>query len=288
MAEASRLKLLLEEIRYEQTLFSLPLIYVAALFGSNFSMSLRQVVLIAVAAASARALGMLLNRIVDASIDRLNPRTKNRYIASGKIDISQAVFFAVASLVAYLLSAYLLGPLPLLLSPIPVIFFFVYPYTKRFTWGCHFFLGLAHGLAPLAGWIAVNPSFSLAPFLLYATSFFWVSGFDVYYATMDYEFDKKHGIYSLPALIGLEKVPVVTITLHVLASVFLLTFAFLATSSVPFRIASVASVIYLLFNDMRHARFLATPVINRYLQLNSYFSVILFAGALVEFLSRVF
>lgn len=280
---ASRLRLLLEEIKYEQTLFSLPLIYVGALFGSDFRLTLAQVFLIAVAASSARALGMLLNRIVDISIDRLNPRTQNRHLASGRLNLAQALLASLVLLIVYVFSAYLLGPVPLKLSWIPVLMFAAYPYMKRFTWLCHFFLGLTHGLAPLAGWIAVNPLFSFPPFLLYATSFFWVSGFDIYYATMDYEFDRSHGVYSIPAAFGMKIVPALTFFLHTLASLSIMAFSFIMPSSALFKISTFAASVFLLYNDMRYTKSLGTANINLYLQRNSFFSVIVFSGALIEY-----
>jgi len=282
----SHLRLFLEEIRYEQTLFSLPLIYVGAIYGSNFQLTLRTAILIAFAAASARAAGMLINRIVDVSIDRLNPRTRQRHLAAGRFTITQALAFLFLTLTVYICAAYLLGPLPLKLSWIPVLMFVIYPYTKRFTWACHFFLGLTHGLAPLAGWIAVNPQFSLLPLLLYATSFFWVSGFDIYYATMDYEFDRQHKLYSFPSQFGLATSARVAIGLHVIAAASILLFSFVAGTSLVFKSLVVLAVLFLLLNDLKYLRHLGTSQINSYLQRNSYFSVIIFAGALVEFLLK--
>lgn len=283
----SRIYLFLDEIRYEQTLFSLPMIYVGALYGSKFSLNLYQAALIAVAAAFARASGMLLNRLFDISIDRLNPRTKNRNLASGKLKPFQAILFLIFCLLIYLFAAYLLGPVPLKLSWIPVVMFAIYPLTKRFTWFCHFFLGLTHGLAPLAGWIAVNPKFTLEPFFLYFASFFWVSGFDIYYATMDYEFDKTHGVHSVPARFGLSIVPFLTVSLHALAILSLFFFAFKVRAGIMFLIFLVAGAIYLLRNDLLNTSNIGTPKINLYLQKNSYFSILILSGAIFDYLFKV-
>lgn len=288
MNRSGRLKLFLEEIRYEQTLFSLPLIYVGALYGSDFQLTLQQVVLIAVAAASARAAGMLINRIIDVSIDRLNPRTRERHLAAGRFTIAQALAFLLLTLAVYVYAAYLLGPLPLKLSWIPILMFVFYPYTKRFTWACHFFLGLTHGLAPLAGWIAVNPRVTAAPLLLYATSFFWVSGFDIYYATMDYEFDRKHNLYSFPSKFGFSASAKAALGLHIMAAASILLFSFVAARSTAFTAFVILAVLFLLANDLKFLKHLGTSQINAYLQRNSYFSVIIFAGALIELLLKRF
>ncbi|MCX7831314.1 MAG: putative 4-hydroxybenzoate polyprenyltransferase [Actinobacteria bacterium] len=281
-----RIFIILDEIRYEQTLFSLPLIFVGALFASQFKLKITQVVLIIIAAATARAIGMLVNRLVDISIDRLNPRTKGRHLASGSLKPSQAIFFSILSFIIYISAAYKLGPVPLKLSWIPVLMFIIYPYTKRFTWGCHFFLGLTHALAPLAGWIAVNPRFTLEPFLLYLTSFFWVSGFDIYYATMDYDFDVKYGVHSVPSRFGIKSVPFFTLTLHLLSLISILLFSFFVNASLVFKLSVLIAGLFVIYNDSVFLKHLGTPRINSYLQRNSYFSVIVFIGALLEFFVR--
>lgn len=276
----------LKEIRAEQTLFSLPFVYTGALLGADFRPTLLQLLLITLAAASGRALGMLFNRIIDRVIDKLNPRTASRYIASGKMSLSAAFFYAALALAVYLVSAFILGPIPFILSPVPLLFFVIYPYTKRFTWLCHFFLGITLGFAPLAGWIAVNPDVNAVPFLLLAAVALWVSGFDIIYATMDADFDRKTGIYSIPARFGNSASFVLTVILHLLAFLSLLAAGLIYPLGIPYFTAVCAGLIFLGYNNLLIKNHLSTEAVNGYLQRNSYFSLIVFAGIIIEALIR--
>lgn len=285
-AERSIFRIFASEIRIEQTLFALPFVFTGAFMGSSFSLSLKQFFLITVALASARALGMLLNRIIDRAIDRLNPRTKERHLASGKLTLRSAFLLTTLCLLIYLLSAFFLGPLPFKLSWIPILLFVSYPYTKRFTWLCHFFLGITLGLAPLAGWIAVSENISIVPFLLTMAVATWVSGFDIFYATMDIDFDKKQGIHSLPARFGLKTSSIVTLIMHSLTVAFLVFAGALYGSRAPYFIVLAIAALFLFYNDINHLKYLATVKINDYLQRNSYFSLIVFAAVLIDLLVR--
>lgn len=278
----SSLTLFLQEIRYEQTLFSLPFIYTGALLASRFEISILQLLLITIAAASARALGMMLNRIIDISIDKLNPRTKDRHIAAGRITILKASIFSVITALIYLFSAYLLGPVPFKLAWVPVLFFVIYPYTKRFTWLCHVFLGATLGLAPLAGWIAVNPSFELVPFMLLLCVAFWVAGFDIFYASLDYEFDRQLGVKSIPVRFGLKRSSFIALFFHLISCTFLMLAGIIYKLSAWWFIIAISACAFLFYNDLKYINKLGKPEINAYLQKNSYFSIIVFAGTLLE------
>ncbi len=280
--QSNILKKFLEEIRVEQTLFSLPFIFVGALIASEYRLNLRIVILIIVAAAFARATGMLLNRLIDISIDRLNPRTRNRHIASGSLSLTTAIALTALSLSIYLFAAYMIGPVPLKLSWIPLVMFVFYPYTKRFTWLCHIFLGLTLGLAPLAGWLAVSPQINATAWLLYFGVSLWVAGFDIYYATLDIDFDRRSGIFSIPARFGIKNSFLISIVFHILAIILIFIAGLTSEVSLIWFNFWALSSIYLLVNDFYYSRKLATPEINTYLQRNSYFSVIIFTGTLLE------
>jgi len=270
------------EVRAEQTLFSLPFVFVGAIASRSDRLGARTIVLMILAVAAARTLGMLLNRIIDATIDRLNPRTRDRYLASGTLSLTFAYALAAVCVAIYVFVAWLLGPLPLTLSPIPVILFVFYPYTKRFTPFCHFVLGVTLGLAPLAGWIAVSDRVTLVPFLFFAGVGLWVAGFDILYATMDIDFDRSHAIHSIPARWGLKTARAVAFACHLLAALCVIVATILSKMG-PFAVAgSVLAALYLFALDMRYRNSLATPAVNAYLQANSYFSVIVFLGFLLE------
>jgi len=191
-------------IKVEHTLFSLPLILSGTFLAANGLPSLRLLFLIILAGIGARTSALALNRIIDRDIDKKNPRTRTRELPSGKMSFLSAGSVAIVGTVIYFFSSYLICDLVFYLSPIPLIIFILYPYMKRFTPLCHFGVGLGLALAPLGGWIAVTCSLSnLYPAILLSLfTFFWVSGFDIIYATLDEESDKETGVFSMVSTYG--------------------------------------------------------------------------------------
>ncbi|MCX7984763.1 MAG: putative 4-hydroxybenzoate polyprenyltransferase [Bacteroidetes bacterium] len=206
-------------LKIEHTLFSLPLIFAGVLLAAKQIPPLYQIVLILLAAVGARTVALSLNRIIDRHIDAKNPRTSNRELPRKTMKVSEALIVMCIGLLFYIGSAALISPFCLLLSPIPLLVFAVYPYLKRFTPLVHFGVGLGLAMAPLGGWLAVTCTFDgiLPGALLALFMFFWASGFDVIYATLDEEFDKKEKLYSLVATYGKEKALKISAMLHVLS-----------------------------------------------------------------------
>lgn len=193
-------------IKFEHTLFSLPLIFAGAFLAWGGIPELHLIVLIILAGTGARTAALALNRIIDRKMDSLNPRTEGRELPSGKISLISALGITAAGLILYFVSAYFICELVFYLSPIPIIVFIVYPLMKRFTPLCHFGVGLGLALAPLGGWVAVTCSLSriFPGIMLSLFTFFWVSGFDIIYATLDEEFDRKSGVRSMVSVYGKE------------------------------------------------------------------------------------
>ncbi|MEE9118236.1 MAG: 4-hydroxybenzoate octaprenyltransferase, partial [Calditrichia bacterium] len=191
-------------IKVEHTLFSLPLILSGTFLAANGLPSLRLLFLIILAGIGARTSALALNRIIDRDIDKKNPRTRTRELPSGKMSSLSALSVAIVGTVIYFFSSYLICDLVFYLSPIPLIIFILYPYMKRFTPLCHFGVGLGLALAPLGGWIAVTCSLNnLYPAILLSLfTFFWVSGFDIIYATLDEESDRETGVFSMVSTYG--------------------------------------------------------------------------------------
>lgn len=219
----SNLRIFSNFIKAEHTLFSLPIIFAGAFFAADGIPDLKVLLLIILAGIGARTSAMAVNRILDRKIDKENPRTKDRELPSGKINLSTSIFIALFGTLLYLLAAYFICNLVFFLSPIPLIVFVCYPLLKRFTYFCHFGVGLALGLAPLGGWLAVTCSLSniLPGVILGLFAFFWVSGFDIIYATLDEEFDKKARIYSLVSVYGKSPALIISAISHFLAFVML-------------------------------------------------------------------
>jgi len=198
--------LALELVTFSHTVFILPLIFSGYIILASDQMVIKEVVLILLAAISARTIGMLLNRVIDAKIDLKNPRTSSRPIPSGRASKNFLVLFLILSFGIYFISCWFLCWFVFLLSPIPIILFTIYPYTKRFTYLCHFFLGATLSLGPIAGGVAAGcdlEGFYLSlPIAIF--TFFWISGFDILYALQDFEHDISNNIFSVPSSFGIK------------------------------------------------------------------------------------
>jgi 4-hydroxybenzoate polyprenyltransferase len=210
-----KLKLLLDMIRFEHTVFALPFAYAGMVLGAGGLPSLPQLVWITLAMVGARTFAMALNRLQDASIDRQNPRTAGRAIPAGLVSAGEALLFALAALAAFFLAVYQLPPLCRLLWPVVLAPMAVYGLTKRFTWACHLVLGLCLGLAPMGAWVAVTNALPAAGiWMLSAGVMLWTAGFDILYSCQDVAFDCSHGLHSIPARFGIARALQLTKIFH--------------------------------------------------------------------------
>ncbi|HEY7994194.1 MAG: UbiA-like polyprenyltransferase [Candidatus Eremiobacterales bacterium] len=198
----SGLRLFLQEIKIEHTLFALPFAYAGALLAARGVPSAHVLLWITLAVLGARTAAMSANRLLDAKIDKKNPRTAGRAVASGKLPASTMIVAIVVGLILLTLAAYELNPLCLALLPIGAAGVIIYPLVKRWTWAVHFVLGAVDALAPLGAWIAVTGRFEPGAWLLFGAVTVWVAGFDILYALMDHDFDVAEGIRSIPARFG--------------------------------------------------------------------------------------
>jgi 4-hydroxybenzoate polyprenyltransferase len=199
------LKRILNFTKIEHTAFSLPLILTGAWMGGDGQWPrLSVLLLIVLAAVGARLFGMSFNRIFDRHIDALNPRTESRELPSGQLSLLMALTIALVALATYLGACIALGRWCVYLSPLPLIPLLGYSLLKRFTYLCHFGIGLCLALAPLGAFVAAagHPLFSMEVLLFAGFVFFWLSGADIIYAIMDIDSDRKTGIYSIPAKLG--------------------------------------------------------------------------------------
>ena len=197
-----------EALKLEHTVFALPFAYIGfavAWSGGPPFPWLGKFLWVTLAMVAARTAGMALNRLIDLPIDRLNPRTKNWPVPAGRVKPPLLWGLAGLATVLFLFSAARLNPLCLRLTPVALILLAGYPLTKRFTWACHFWLGLVLGAAPAAGWLAVTGRWELPLLPLVLGVAFWTAGFDILYALLDLDFDRRHGVYSIPQRFGLPK-----------------------------------------------------------------------------------
>ena len=191
-------------VKIEHTIFALPFAYVGAFLAVGATPSAHDLVWITLAMVGARSLAMALNRLIDAGIDARNPRTAGREIPSGALSLVQVAGFCAASLALFLASVWQLAPKTHYLWPIPVIGFVVYPYLKRFTWLCHFWLGAVDGLAPVGAWVAITNRLPWQAWTLGAAVALWVAGFDCFYALFDVDVDRAQGLHSIATRFGVR------------------------------------------------------------------------------------
>jgi 4-hydroxybenzoate polyprenyltransferase len=218
----SKLRVFLEMIKFEHTLFALPFAFVGAILGA-VTMEKRlpewsECGWILLAMVGARTAAMGLNRVIDKAIDGRNPRTAMRAIPAGLLKSKDVLIFIVISLILLFWAAAQLNSLSLKLLPLAVFLLVFYSYTKRFTWACHIVLGLTIGLAPLGGWVAVTGSVTWTAIILYVTVALWTAGFDVIYACQDVDFDRKEGLHSIPARFGISRALGIARMLHALTA----------------------------------------------------------------------
>ena len=191
-------------VKIEHTIFALPFAYVGAFLAVDGTPSAHDLLWITVAMVGARSLAMALNRLIDASIDARNPRTAGREIPSGALSIAQVVIFCAVALALFVIAVWQLAPKTHSLWPIPVVGFVVYPYLKRVTWLCHFWLGAVDGLAPVGAWVAITNHLPWQSWMLGAAVAFWVAGFDCFYALFDVEIDHAQGLHSIATRFGVR------------------------------------------------------------------------------------
>ena len=197
-----KLWLIGEAVIFRHTLFSFPIAIVAILLETGGKPPMRETILILLAAAAGRNAANALNRVIDADIDRINPRTADRHLPRGLLSKKALLLFSLVMIIILVISAALLNWLCVILLPLAGLLIGGYSYSKRFTWLCHYWLGVACAIAPMGAFIGLSGHFAFRYFVLAAAHALWVAGFDIIYAQLDIEFDRREGIYSIPARFG--------------------------------------------------------------------------------------
>lgn len=244
-----------EFVKFSHTIFALPFALAAMAIAARENRGWpgwRTFLLILAAMVLARTCAMAFNRIVDRHFDRANPRTAARPLASGKISLSAAVILCVASAIGFVAAAYALNPVCFYLSPVALMVVCFYSLTKRFTDFTHVFLGVALALAPIGSWLAVRGNFNfwpvndgfLVPLLLATAVLFWLIGFDLIYAILDYEFDRAHGLRSLVVRWGVDNALRAAFLAHMVMWLLLAVFGLLC----GFRMAYLIGLIIILLS----------------------------------------
>lgn len=220
-----RIKNYLSLVKFSHTIFAMPFAFIGfflAIKDSPDSISIKLLLLVLLCMVFARNAAMSFNRLVDRHYDLNNPRTNQREIPKGVITPKASAYFTLINSILFIATTYFINPLVLLLSPVALFVVLFYSYTKRFTWLCHFVLGLGLSLAPIGAYLAVTGKFSLIPLLYSLIVFFWVAGFDIIYALQDESFDKSQNLKSIPAKVGIKKALHIATLLHIVVAAIVL------------------------------------------------------------------
>ena len=281
----TKLRTFFQMIDLEHSLFALPFAYIGAVLAAGELPSGWQLCWITLAMVSARTAAMCLNRLIDRHIDRANPRTSHWVMAAGQLSVV-GVWVAVMLCWAVLLfSAAMLNPLCLKLAPLAVVVLWVYSYTKRFTWWCHLLLGMAIGIGPVGGWIAITGNISWEPLLLWAVVAFWIGGFDMMYACQDIEFDRSQGLYSVPARFGESGALRMSALYHLLAVILLFGSGVAFSLGVVYNAGVLFIAVLLAYEHYLVGPGDLTKVNTAAFKINHYVGMILLAVVLIEVLT---
>jgi len=272
-------------VRFSHTVFALPFaLAAAAIAARGHGISLAQVGAILLAMVGARTAAMGWNRIVDRRLDAQNPRTANRELPTGQVSVVAAGILTAASVAVFVAAAASLGRTCLLLSPVVLLLVLGYSYTKRFTWLCHLFLGLAIGLAPAGAWIAVRGELGVPAIWLVAAVATWIGGFDVLYALADRDFDRRVALHSIPARFGVPIALVLSAVMH-LGTVLALLLAGWSAGLGAIYYLGVAIVLGIFVYEHSIVRPSDLSRLDvAFFDLNGYVSLVYFAATLVQVL----
>ena len=218
----TKLAIIFSDIKIQHTVFALPFAVMSAFLAAGGMPEIEKLLWIIVCMLGARSAAMAFNRIVDARFDKENPRTRDRALPSGKINVGNYAVFLVASSALFIFSAWMLNSLAFYLSPVALVVVFFYSLTKRFTAFSHFWLGLAISIAPVGAWVAIREEISFTSLLLGAVVVLWLIGFDILYSCMDIEADRINRLHSIPERFGVETALKMALASHAVMVVLLL------------------------------------------------------------------
>ncbi len=270
-------------IRFSHTIFALPFALGALVVAANGWPSLRTLSLVVICMVFARTAAMLFNRLVDWSLDQRNPRTASRHLLVPKWG---AIILLTLSSAGFIVAAAAINRLTFMLAPIALALIVFYSFTKRFTSATHFFLGLALAVAPVGAWIAQIGHINLAPLVLGAGVICWVAGFDLIYATQDFDFDRREGIRSLVVKLGIARSLRLAQSLHLAMLAALIGFGVIAQLGL-FYYSGMPLVAAALFYEHKTASKLDLGAINRaFFRSNAFVSAVFLVAVCVDRLIR--
>jgi 4-hydroxybenzoate polyprenyltransferase len=274
-----------EFVRFSHTVFALPFALASMMVASAEHRGWpgwRLLGLIVAAVICTRTAAMGFNRIADRKFDALNPRTAKRHLPAGEISLASAWLLTLASAAGLVLVSRLINPLCFALSPVALAVVLFYSVTKRFTNWTHFFLGLALGIAPVGAWLAVRGEFAWPPVVLGLAVVFWLTGFDIIYATQDLEFDRAHGLKSVPVRFGLANSLRIAWVAHVVMWGLLVGFGLISGRGGPYFAGCVVVAGFLVYEHQLARRGDPVSVNIASLRINGIISCVLLASVVID------
>lgn len=233
-------------VMFSHTIFSFSFALFSMLLAANGLPNIRVIFWIVIAFIGARTGANAINRVIDMDIDGKNPRTYDRQLPRGLMNKSEVIVFVLICFALLSIAAYMLNPLCFKLLPVALMLLIGYSYTKRFTWACHIILGITCAAAPVGAWIAVAGNISLTCLVLGAANALWVSGFDIIYGAQDADFDRKNGLYSIPAYFGVNNALIISSLFHVVSTILLISIYFMANMGWLYAIGLIIIAILLI------------------------------------------
>lgn len=273
-----------ELIMIEQTLFALPFAFIGVLFAGGNTLSTW--LWVAIALIAARTAGMSFNRVIDASIDAKNPRTRNRLVPRGEVDAAMVWLIAIISSLVLIFSALMLNRLCFFLSFAAVALLFTYSYFKRFSASSHFYLGAVEAAAPIGGYLAVTGEFTVVPFILGMVILLWIAGLDIIYAIQDREFDIREKLHSIPARMGEKQAITISLACYILAMIAMTTAGILTHKTLPYWLAVICIGGIFAYQQKIVRGGIVSGTIKKFFQVNLYVSPILFIGTFMDLLLK--
>ena len=280
-----KIKIILDMIKFEHTVFMLPFAIMSAFIASDGFPALDKFIWILVAMVGARSCAMAFNRLADAEIDKANPRTEMRAIPAGLVARGAVWGFTLVSAALLIFAAYNLNPLAFALSPVALVVIMGYSYTKRFTSLSHLWLGTSLSIAPIGAWIAIKGQFDWTPMLLGLAVLLWTAGFDIIYACQDFDFDRKHRLYSIPAKFGIGPALWISSVLHVIMIAVLIGVTLLTDLGVVYLVGVGVVIVILIYEHAIVKPHDLSRVNLAFFTLNGMVSLVLMALSVVDMIS---
>lgn len=235
-----------ELVMFSHTLFSLPFAVIALVWAAQGLPSFHTMFWSLIALVGARNGANAFNRLADRVFDGQNPRTAHRHLPQKLLSRKEVAWFVVVNYGVLVLASYMLNPLCFALSPVAIILISSYSYTKRFTWLCHLYLGFVIASAPIGAWFAVTGQLAFTPFVLGTVVMLWIAGFDIIYGTQDIDFDRKTGLWSIPAAFGLRSALLIAKGLHGIMVALLIFLYFFLDLGWIYLVGVLASIVLLM------------------------------------------